>query len=45
MRYADQMYLDAQKVDAAFYDELKKHFRPEFEHFIEHKTPLVKTAA
>ena len=26
MRYADQMYLDANKVDAAFYNELKKHF-------------------
>ena len=26
LRYADQMYLDANKVDAAFYNELKKHF-------------------
>ena len=26
LRYADQMYLDATKVDAAFYIELKKHF-------------------
>jgi alkylhydroperoxidase family enzyme len=26
LRYADQMYLDAGKVDAAFYDELKKHY-------------------
>jgi alkylhydroperoxidase family enzyme len=26
LRYADQMYLDATKVDAAFYVELKKHF-------------------
>lgn len=26
LRYADQMYLDATKVDAAFYAELKKHF-------------------
>jgi alkylhydroperoxidase family enzyme len=26
LRYADQMYLDAQKVDAAFYDEMKKHW-------------------
>lgn len=26
LRYADQMYLDANKVDAAFYAELKKHF-------------------
>ena len=26
LRYADQMYLDATKVDPAFYDELKQHF-------------------
>lgn len=26
LRYADQMYLDATKVDAAFYSELKTHF-------------------
>jgi len=26
LRYADQMYLDPQKVDKAFYDELKKHY-------------------
>ena len=26
LRYADQMYLDATKVDAAFYGELKKHY-------------------
>ena len=26
LRYADQMYLDATKVDAAFYAELKTHF-------------------
>ena len=26
LRYADQMYLDPQKVDAAFYDELKLHY-------------------
>ena len=26
LRYADQMYLDAGKVDAAFYAELKRHF-------------------
>jgi alkylhydroperoxidase family enzyme len=26
LRYADQMYLDSAKVDAAFYDELKKHY-------------------
>ena len=26
LRYADQMYLDAQKVDRAFYDELKRHW-------------------
>ena len=26
LRYADQMYLDPQKVDAAFYGELKKHY-------------------
>ncbi len=26
LRYADQMYLDATKVDAAFYADLKKHF-------------------
>jgi alkylhydroperoxidase family enzyme len=26
LRYADQMYLDATKVDAAFYAELKAHF-------------------
>jgi alkylhydroperoxidase family enzyme len=26
LRYADQMYLDAQKVDRAFYDELKLHW-------------------
>lgn len=26
LRYADQMYLDASKVDAALYDELKRHF-------------------
>ena len=26
LRYADQMYLDANKVDATFYNELKKHF-------------------
>jgi len=26
LRYADQMYLDSSKVDAAFYAELKRHF-------------------
>ena len=26
LRYADQMYLDSTKVDAAFYDELKLHY-------------------
>jgi len=26
LRYADQMYLDPGKVDAAFYGELKKHY-------------------
>ena len=26
LRYADQMFLDASKVDAAFYTELKTHF-------------------
>jgi alkylhydroperoxidase family enzyme len=26
LRYADQMYLDPHKVDAAFYNELKKHY-------------------
>ena len=26
LRYADQMYLDSTKVDAAFYEELKKHY-------------------
>jgi alkylhydroperoxidase family enzyme len=26
LRYADQMYLDPTKIDAAFYAELKKHF-------------------
>jgi alkylhydroperoxidase family enzyme len=26
LRFADQLYLDATKVDAAFYDELKQHF-------------------
>jgi alkylhydroperoxidase family enzyme len=26
LRYADQMYLDPEKVDKAFYDELKKHY-------------------
>ena len=26
LRYADQMYLDPQKVDRAFYDEMKKHY-------------------
>jgi alkylhydroperoxidase family enzyme len=26
LRYADQMYLDATKVDAAFYAEIKTHF-------------------
>jgi alkylhydroperoxidase family enzyme len=26
LRYADQMYLDPQKVDAAFYDEMKLHY-------------------
>lgn len=26
LRFADQMYLDPQKVDKAFYDELKKHY-------------------
>lgn len=26
LRYADQMYLDSTKVDAEFYDEMKKHF-------------------
>ena len=26
LRYADQMFLDSNKVDAAFYDELKKHY-------------------
>ncbi|MGB8533643.1 MAG: hypothetical protein WCD64_20755 [Pseudolabrys sp.] len=25
-RYADQMFLDATKIDAAFYNELKKHY-------------------
>lgn len=26
LRYADQMYLDATRIDAAFYAELKRHF-------------------
>lgn len=26
LRYADQMFLDARKIDAAFYNELKKHY-------------------
>ena len=26
LRYADQMFLDATKIDAAFYNELKKHY-------------------
>jgi len=26
LRYSDQMYLDPAKVDAAFYNELKKHY-------------------
>ena len=26
LRYADMMYLDANQVDAAFYNELKKHY-------------------
>ena len=26
LRYADQMYLDPQKVDKAFYDEMKQHY-------------------
>lgn len=26
LRYADQMYLDPQKVDSAFYDEMKRHY-------------------
>jgi alkylhydroperoxidase family enzyme len=26
LRYSDQMYLDAQKVDKTFYDELKRHW-------------------
>jgi len=26
LRYADQMYLDATKIDKAFYDELKTHY-------------------
>jgi alkylhydroperoxidase family enzyme len=26
LRYADQMYLDASKIDAAFYAELKRHY-------------------
>ena len=26
LRYADQMYLDPQKVDKAFYDEMKRHY-------------------
>lgn len=26
LRYSDQMYLDPGKVDAAFYEELKKHY-------------------
>jgi alkylhydroperoxidase family enzyme len=26
LRYADQMYLDAGKIDAAFYNELKQHY-------------------
>ena len=26
LRYADQMFLDSNKVDAAFYDELKQHY-------------------
>ena len=26
LRYADQMYLDASNVDAAFYAELKRHY-------------------
>ncbi len=26
LRYADQMFLDSTKVDAAFYDELKQHY-------------------
>ena len=26
LRYADQMFLDASRIDAVFYDELKKHY-------------------
>jgi alkylhydroperoxidase family enzyme len=26
LRFAEQMFLDASKVDAAFYDEMKRHF-------------------
>ena len=26
LRYADQMYLDPNKVDSAFYDEMKRHY-------------------
>jgi alkylhydroperoxidase family enzyme len=26
LRYADQMYLDASKLDAAFYDDMKRHY-------------------
>ncbi|SMC76826.1 carboxymuconolactone decarboxylase family protein [Polynucleobacter kasalickyi] len=26
LRFSDQMYLDSQKVDKAFYDEMKKHY-------------------
>lgn len=26
LRYADQMFLDARKIDAAFYNEMKKHY-------------------
>ena len=26
LRFADQMFLDASKVDAAFYDEMKQHY-------------------
>ena len=29
LRYADQMYLDPQKVDKAFYDEMKQHYSEE----------------
>ena len=26
LRYADQMYLDPQKVDSAFYEQMKQHY-------------------